>query len=406
MPTRRSIWHRTLENSADQSLTDSLLRTIAIQLQRWKMSFSRSILMLALHIAILRFAVGTEDSTVADEFDIDEGETGNESERDFYPTVSESGLCRECSCPRRPQCEVGVSVVVDGCGCCKMCARQLGESCNRRDVCDNHRGLLCDATTGTCKARPGRSCFVGGKWYENGELFSPSCRLSCSCIDGDIGCMSKCKPPPPGCTYPRRMRSPDNCCGHWRCLSRPSEYAGGSQTSMRFRGSCMIQTTDWSPCSKTCGFGLSERVTNENENCKLTKERRLCIVRPCSRKHRPSRKSKKSCRKTMRHGKRVQFSLSGCLTTKTYRPRYCGTCRHADKCCKPNITKTIDMEFRCEGTPADSETGRREVQPYVFKRKMMWIQNCVCGKICQDSENDIFSNSYQHGLNNDFARTI
>ena len=55
-----------------------------------------------------------------------------------------------------------------------------------------------------------------------------------------------------------------------------------------FRGECMVQTTPWSPCSKTCGFGISDRVTNDNKECELKKEMRLCTLRPCSFKQKKS----------------------------------------------------------------------------------------------------------------------
>ena len=45
---------------------------------------------------------------------------------------------------------------------------------------------------------------------------------------------------------------------------------------------CESQTTDWSPCSKSCGAGVSTRVTNSNSQCKLVKETRICEVRPCN----------------------------------------------------------------------------------------------------------------------------
>lgn len=45
---------------------------------------------------------------------------------------------------------------------------------------------------------------------------------------------------------------------------------------------CLVQTTEWSVCSKTCGMGISTRVTNDNPQCQLEKESRLCFVRFCN----------------------------------------------------------------------------------------------------------------------------
>lgn len=44
---------------------------------------------------------------------------------------------------------------------------------------------------------------------------------------------------------------------------------------------CLVQTTEWSACSRSCGMGISARVTNNNPQCRLEKETRLCMVRPC-----------------------------------------------------------------------------------------------------------------------------
>ncbi|XP_051941790.1 cellular communication network factor 6 isoform X2 [Hippocampus zosterae] len=49
-----------------------------------------------------------------------------------------------CRCGQIPQCPPGVSSVLDGCGCCKSCAKQIGEPCNERDNCDMHKGMYCD----------------------------------------------------------------------------------------------------------------------------------------------------------------------------------------------------------------------------------------------------------------------
>lgn len=44
---------------------------------------------------------------------------------------------------------------------------------------------------------------------------------------------------------------------------------------------CMEQSTEWSACSRSCGMGVSTRVTNQNRRCEMVKQSRLCMVRPC-----------------------------------------------------------------------------------------------------------------------------
>lgn len=61
-------------------------------------------------------------------------------------TYTRTQYCKwPCECPKSPpRCSVGISLVTDGCDCCKMCAKQRGERCTEADTCDFHRGLYCD----------------------------------------------------------------------------------------------------------------------------------------------------------------------------------------------------------------------------------------------------------------------
>ncbi|KAL0193327.1 hypothetical protein M9458_011623, partial [Cirrhinus mrigala] len=53
---------------------------------------------------------------------------------------------------------------------------------------------------------------------------------------------------------------------------------------------CNLQVTDWSPCSATCGMGVSSRVTNSNPECRLVSETRLCQIQECDVNLAPSLK--------------------------------------------------------------------------------------------------------------------
>uniref|UniRef100_A0A673IHB2 Cellular communication network factor 6 n=1 Tax=Sinocyclocheilus rhinocerous TaxID=307959 RepID=A0A673IHB2_9TELE len=100
-----------------------------------------------------------------------------------------------CKCGVRPLCAPGVSSILDGCGCCKTCARQIGESCNERDVCDPHKSMYCDFSkdqpryeVGVCAYMMGVGCDLNGAHYDNGQAFQPSSFYKCTCIAGAIGC--------------------------------------------------------------------------------------------------------------------------------------------------------------------------------------------------------------------------
>lgn len=61
-----------------------------------------------------------------------------------------------------------------------------------------------------------------------------------------------------------------------------SSFSSLSPAWQQDGGQCVVQTTSWSPCSRSCGMGVSSRVSNDNAQCKLVKETRLCNIRPCS----------------------------------------------------------------------------------------------------------------------------
>ncbi|RXN00601.1 WNT1-inducible-signaling pathway protein 1 [Acipenser ruthenus] len=376
-----------------------------------------------------------------------------------------------CKCPKSPpRCSAGVSLVMDGCDCCKACARQVGEKCNEADTCDYHKGLYCDYSMdkpryeiGVCAHMVGVGCEDNGVIYRNGQSFQPNCKYKCMCVNGAIGCVPVCRdsrPPLVWCQNPKRVKVPGKCCEQWICRASsafPADMVGVGcedngviyrngqsfqpnckykcmcvngaigcvpvcrdsrpplvwcqnpkrvkvpgkcceqwicdeskkvrKTSPRHVSSdadenevwhknCVSQTTPWSPCSKTCGTGLSMRVTNANDQCELVKERRLCNIRPCEVDITKHIKPEKKCLNVYREDEPKNFTISGCVSKKTYRPKYCGVCTD-NRCCIPYKSKTIEVQFEC---PNGS----------MFSWPVMWINACFCNLSCKNP-NDIFA---------------
>ncbi|NXF88985.1 WISP2 protein, partial [Eubucco bourcierii] len=201
---------------------------------------------------------------------------------------------RPCYCPWvPPRCPPGSPLVLDGCGCCKICARRLGEHCDFLHVCDQSQGLICDyrmasaGTGATCNFEDSEEgCEVHGRFYRDGEIFQPSCKLQCRCLDGGFTCVPLCQEdvrlPTPDCPYPRRVEIPGKCCPEWTCDARDQHLRRDAvAASSLLSYLCQEWSTEWSTCSVTCGVGLSTRVSNQNRYCRLETQRRLCMARPC-----------------------------------------------------------------------------------------------------------------------------
>ncbi|XP_017343621.1 CCN family member 1 [Ictalurus punctatus] len=324
-----------------------------------------------------------------------------------------------CECPLEvPQCAPGVGLVLDGCSCCKVCARQLNEDCSQTEPCDHTKGLECNfgassgATRGICRAKTeGRPCEYNSRIYQNGESFQPNCKHQCTCIDGAVGCIPLCPQelslPTLGCANPRLVKVPGQCCEKWVCddatklepsdkllekdaildeiesdltnrnelvanvkhgLKSLAAFRAQAESHMFSEQKCILQTTQWSQCSKSCGTGISTRVTNNNAECKLVKESRICEVRPCTQSPYSSLKKGKKCNRTKKSAQAVKFTYAGCSSLKKYRPKYCGSCVDG-RCCSPQQTRTVRVKFRCE----DGET---------FNKNVMLIETCKCSFNC------------------------
>ena len=103
--------------------------------------------------------------------------------------------------------------------------------------------------------------------------------------------------------------------------------------------------------------------------------------RGCSSSEHPNRsllflQEGKKCLAVYQPEAPMNFTLAGCISTRSYRPKYCGVCTDS-RCCNPYKSKTIDVSFQCPDGPG-------------FSRQVLWINACFCNLSCRNP-NDIFA---------------
>lgn len=326
------------------------------------------------------------------------------------PLDKKSELCtNHFASPGGDTCNYGVSLIWDQCGCeCKVCAAQLNEKCDGMRPCDDVKDLYCDQKTSRCKNLPGRACVVGGVTYNSGQKFQPSCHLNCTCLNVDIGCMPACeidlKRTPPTCQPGFRVKRVRNkssgCCDEYKCISERELYSHNSNGNKREKSytivaaaamrpetielvhrqedGCIMQTTSWSECSKSCGIGVSERISNDNAACELKREVRICQVKPCKKELLPKDINYKYCSKPVKSKKTIRLSFNGCLSDKSFKPKFCPNCQDG-LCCIPKESETRAFKMTCADT---DET---------ITKNYMWIKSCECNtSFCENSDNNLF----------------
>ncbi|KAL4646227.1 hypothetical protein GN956_G9872 [Arapaima gigas] len=309
-------------------------------------------------------------------------------------------MCRgPCNCPRLvPRCPSGVPLVLDGCQCCKVCARQQGEACDDKYICDVQRGLQCDYSAsfpggpGECVRQDELGCELNGVTYQEGQVFQPSCDTQCRCSGGGVTCVPLCSEdlrlPSPDCPEPQRILLPGKCCKEWVCDNQENSVFHDALPAHRPEGvrphlpaqshisKCVEQSTEWSACSLTCGSGISTRVSNRNPACRLELQSRLCQVRPCRALLRRIPTELSRCEPTYRVPLPVRLKHKDCYSVRYYRPQYCGLCTDG-RCCTPYRTRTVKVTFRCP-------------RGQLLQHAVMAIDSCVCHYHCPHSHGIMF----------------
>ncbi|XP_010006693.1 PREDICTED: WNT1-inducible-signaling pathway protein 3 [Chaetura pelagica] len=223
-------------------------------------------------------------------------------------------------------------------------------------------------------------CELNGVYYRNGQSFQPHPLYQCLCVGGAIGCTPAFAPRAgalgrhkPGCSTcaPRQQQQ----------QLQPASYrllSAYRSPPVVLKNKCLVQVTRWSPCSRTCGLGISSRVTNDNRRCEMKREKRLCFIQPCLTNTLKVIKIPrgKTCQPTFQLPAAEKLFFSGCSSTRSYRLTFCGVCLDR-RCCVPSEASTVTVQFECP-------------QEGSFQWRMLWISSCVCQRACT-APGDTFS---------------
>ncbi|KAL4655666.1 connective tissue growth factor-like [Arapaima gigas] len=232
-------------------------------------------------------------------------------------------------------------------------------------------------------------CELNGVAYQEGQVFKPSCGLQCRCEGGGVTCIHLCseelRPPGPDCLHPQLVQLPGRCCQEWLCDSLENTIFQDALTVSRPdvvrldllalnqnpSSNCVEQSTEWGACSRTCGLGVSTRISNSNSACRWETQTRLCLIRPCQTPSYMSTMGTASCEPSYVTPVPVHLEHQGCRSMLVYRLRYCNQCSD-QRCCSPFHTRTILVAFRCP-------------MGHLIQHMVMMIESCTCHYNCPRS---------------------
>jgi len=154
--------------------------------------------------------------------------------------------------------------------------------------------------------------------------------------------------------------------------------------------SCVLVSTDWTTCSRSCDVGVSTRMINSESDCRLQIETRLCMLRPCTIQFTDWTRSPwhiDNCPKvahTYRLIKPQALSYGNCTTVDSRLWRVCGRCPRTRQgrtiCCRPARSTTSLMDVVCTTRAAvDSRVMVTATQLLVED-----IEYCECNDNCFD----------------------
>ncbi|KAG8448656.1 hypothetical protein GDO86_015654, partial [Hymenochirus boettgeri] len=278
------------------------------------------------------------------------------------------GCPHQCECPVNATCTPETNKILDTCGCgCEVCVQEQDSECNGLRPCNPVRNLSCvypdvHVKQGVCK---GVNCTY---WKCNEEANNYLDRIDPQ--------------------WDMAVPIPDPKTSSLDVRKRKRREAVDTEDAVPVTKPtiCNVPPTEWTPCSRSCGFGQSVRIRYEKWSCTPRAEKRICMIRPCKSEYPTANytllKTTKNCNRLLRWSEPLTMNHRGCYTQHPLRPRFCGLCSDG-RDCFPSHTETRPVSFHC------SHSNRTHSNRNVT-RQFMWLMQCKCrvpaGKIGKEKK--------------------